>query len=776
MSDTRTWIQRSIDRIANAWGYIKEGVALTGYGSNGLPAGPLRNTTEFLKAYGSWVYACVKARSLDVSRLELRLYQVTNRARGEVREVTDHDVLSLLRKVNPWMTSQQLWEYTQSYKDLAGEAFWYLQRSPNGRMITGIWILRPDWMDVNVNADGTVKDYTYRAAGLEPITIPTEQIVHHREFNPLNPYRGMSVVAAAALTVDSDTYAERFNARFFQNSAVPGVVLKTPQKLDADIIKRMRAQWDNEYNGADKAHRMAILEGGLDLQPFTLTQRDMEFLAGMAFTRDKILALFQVPKVILGMTEGVQVSNAYATDMIFAKRVVKPLMGKLVDALNEYLLPLYGEDLYFEFTDPTPEDRTTQLDGYTKLFATGAISPNEIREAEGHEAIEGLDYHYLPMGVSPIDGPGGLADYTDPAAAPDAPAATPAPEPDADEQGDMNDEMKELGPVEHRKHIPAKRLKDRVRDQLTEKITGALQDKVMAAIGKQQKDHTRETHKKDLPHSTLSTDEQAALWKGLIAKTDPAEAKYRALIRDVLVRQRDEVMHKLNATKAITKLASSQIDGILFNLNEQTKITAEIIVPFVTELMATVGNDVLDALGLTSMVYDQRSETMRQFLGDRALKGIRSMHKVTRAELRGWLVESVNAGSGIPDIAAGIEKIYDAADSVRAERIARTEVLSASNQATLEAYKQSNVVVGKQWYTAEDEQVCEWCAPMDQTVLGIDDDFFDKGTTFTGRDGNPLSLDFENVSAPPLHPNCRCTLLPITISQGTRAATPDAKA
>ena len=83
---------------------------------------------------------------------------------------------------------------------------------------------------------------------------------------------------------------------------------------------------------------------------------------------------------------------------------------------------------------------------------------------------------------------------------------------------------------------------------------------------------------------------------------------------------------------------------------------------------------------------------------------------------------------------------------MQAERIARTEVIRASNQASLDAYIQSGVVEGKQWITfgATDE-----CEQYDGKIeYDLEGKFYSSDNEF--QDGDP-----------PLHPNCRCVLVPI---------------
>lgn len=86
----------------------------------------------------------------------------------------------------------------------------------------------------------------------------------------------------------------------------------------------------------------------------------------------------------------------------------------------------------------------------------------------------------------------------------------------------------------------------------------------------------------------------------------------------------------------------------------------------------------------------------------------------------------------------------------RAETIARTELMKAANEGHLEMVRQGidqgvipNRPMVKVWIVAPDDRLCEWCAPMDEQRVSIDD-FFMSG--------------LGNVESPPLHPNCRCVI------------------
>ena len=103
--------------------------------------------------------------------------------------------------------------------------------------------------------------------------------------------------------------------------------------------------------------------------------------------------------------------------------------------------------------------------------------------------------------------------------------------------------------------------------------------------------------------------------------------------------------------------------------------------------------------------------------------------------------------------------------------IARTEVSRASNEGTLMGYRQSGVVKGMQWWTATDERTCQFCSQMHGETFSIDEPIFKKGDTMTGKlslleqeqgkTPSTLKFNYEAIEHPPLHPRCRCVLLPV---------------
>jgi hypothetical protein len=101
-------------------------------------------------------------------------------------------------------------------------------------------------------------------------------------------------------------------------------------------------------------------------------------------------------------------------------------------------------------------------------------------------------------------------------------------------------------------------------------------------------------------------------------------------------------------------------------------------------------------------------------------------------------------------------------DPSRSETIARTESARAYSDGQISAWEDSGVVKGKKWLISP--QACEFCvaaqAMYGSTSVSLDSNFFENGAILTAKSGSTMTLDFDDITGPPLHPNCRCTIIP----------------
>jgi hypothetical protein len=99
----------------------------------------------------------------------------------------------------------------------------------------------------------------------------------------------------------------------------------------------------------------------------------------------------------------------------------------------------------------------------------------------------------------------------------------------------------------------------------------------------------------------------------------------------------------------------------------------------------------------------------------------------------------------------------------RSKMLAHTGAIWAYNEGAVQRYGEAGVAV-VEWLTADDDLKCPFCADMAGKRIKTGEPFFSAGDklssdTFTMK--IPFGSRGFDVSHPPLHPNCRCTVIPI---------------
>ena len=201
--------------------------------------------------------------------------------------------------------------------------------------------------------------------------------------------------------IEAEKFSSQYNKSFFQNSAEPSGVINFEGTLTDSQYERLRYQWNEQHQGVSRSHKVAILEGGATWQGKTVNQRDMQFKDLRLMNRDVILGAYGMPLHILGISESVNRANAEASEYTFARWVLKPRLHRIRAKLNEQFIPMFGEDLYFDYDSPVPEDVQRNLSVADTGFKSGYITRNEARTLVGLDSVRNGDVFMMPLASVP---------------------------------------------------------------------------------------------------------------------------------------------------------------------------------------------------------------------------------------------------------------------------------------------------------------------------------------------------------------------------------------
>ncbi len=122
-----------------------------------------------------------------------------------------------------------------------------------------------------------------------------------------------------------------------------------------------------------------------------------------------------------------------------------------------------------------------------------------------------------------------------------------------------------------------------------------------------------------------------------------------------------------------------------------------------------------------------------------------------------------NRGRTPAEIAKQILAEGLAQTDARARMLAQTGAIWAYGEGAVQRYAAENIAV-VEWLTADDDLRCPFCAEMNGKRVETQDAFFSSGDKFQVGEGVlkiPGGVKGFDVRHPPLHPNCRCTLIPV---------------
>lgn len=359
-------------------------------------------STKLLEANKGWVYRNNDAIAQEVSKIEFELYTI-GLSNGEIvyNEIESHPLLDLLDKPNAETTKTDFIYTLQSHKKLTGDAFWLKVRKNN--KIVALRSLPPDKIILNISPPtpenpAVIDSYLYQdvinGEKIE-ITYAVKDIIHFKKPNPSNVFRGIGAVEALAETIDLDNLTTATTKSFFMNGAITNFVLTTEGRLQDDQLKRLQAEMKASYSGTNNAYKTMILGGGMKPVDISYSNKDQEFLGQLEWYRDKIMYGFGNTKASLGMIDDVNRASHEGSIIEWQRNTVKPDMEAIVNALNEYLVPEFGDNLVLGFCDPVPEDRADDISEVRDLYPIGVMTLNEARELADLEPLtEGGDDFY----------------------------------------------------------------------------------------------------------------------------------------------------------------------------------------------------------------------------------------------------------------------------------------------------------------------------------------------------------------------------------------------
>ena len=361
------------------------------------------NMETYLKAFGEdpWLFQVVSKVSQSVGEVVWHLYQ-TNK-NGEREEVEGpHPLKDLLNRPNSNQTGQDLIELSEKFSLLTGASYWSYRKAKGSNQMELREVPSP-WLTAVPDANGDVVGYKWER-GKEVDTYARDEIIPFVNTDPYNLMGGVSATQTIGLEIDMFNFARQTNRMFFYRGADPGLIISFKNSVDQQRLDEMKQKWAATHRSYGNAHDPAFFGDDVTVTKEGETHRDMEFNVGMENIRKTELGAHCVSYSILGGTEAVARANADAQHYQFASMTVRPRLQFRRRKLNEWLVPLFGDNLELDFDDPAPEDEQAKavlVDGHVK---SSLFSIEEGRQELDMGDINPTDHFMVPINMMIVTG------------------------------------------------------------------------------------------------------------------------------------------------------------------------------------------------------------------------------------------------------------------------------------------------------------------------------------------------------------------------------------
>ena len=344
-------------------------------------------------------YRCVKMIASAAAAIPWCVY-------SGVREREDNDpLLKLLANPAPNIGGQQFEEAYYAYMLLAGNGYIEGVGPNDAAPPSELWIHRPDRMQVIPGRFAIPEGYRYTVNGLtkdwqvDPIT-GKGQILHVKEFNPLDDWYGMPRVDPAAYAIDRHNAGSAHNKALLDNGGRPSGVLSfksitvngSAQNAPQDVIEKAKAKLLENSRDLTKRGEPLVLSGDVEWHEMGVSPKDMDFAVSMDAAGRDICSAFGVPHILVIPGQATY-NNLREARLQLYEDTVLPLANQFRGALNNWLAPRFGSRVRLEHDldevpalEPRRESkRKTTID----LFKAKLITRNEARDALGYDPTEG---------------------------------------------------------------------------------------------------------------------------------------------------------------------------------------------------------------------------------------------------------------------------------------------------------------------------------------------------------------------------------------------------
>lgn len=218
--------------------------------------------------------------------------------------------------------------------------------------------------------------------------IPAQWMLRFQYPHPLLRYEGYSPLTGLRLHLDEVESIDRSRWYTMKRASRPDAVLNMDemegaQPLPESEIERIRAEFENTFQGPENHGRLYVATPGARLEPWGAIPADMEYQAGWEQLVSFAMGGFGITKPAAGMIEDASYATLFATLKQLHLITLDPECADIGSELTRHLAPYFGQDLIIDVRCKRIDDHDLKNTKLQLAIQAKAIKKNTLlRELE----------------------------------------------------------------------------------------------------------------------------------------------------------------------------------------------------------------------------------------------------------------------------------------------------------------------------------------------------------------------------------------------------------
>lgn len=294
------------------------------------------------------------------------------------------------------------------WNGLLGNGYARIHRDPRTMRATSLELLPATSVMADYDRLGNL---FYRVSGIGyanqvvNVIVPNYDMIHVKNITT-DGVTGERIHIIHQDSFGAAAHGQKWGRKFFENSAQVRGIMTVEGSLSPKQIENIKSQFDRKYSGSEKVGSTAVLDGGMKYQKIGLDPKEAALVDFRHLTAQEVSNIFSIPMHMLAQLERSTFTNMEQQSAEYVRYCLMPLCEQIEGELTTKCFMEAEQGRFFAQFDLDAlmrGDMKARAEFYRTMVSNGIMTPNEAREREGLNHIDGGDSLFMQINMTTLE-------------------------------------------------------------------------------------------------------------------------------------------------------------------------------------------------------------------------------------------------------------------------------------------------------------------------------------------------------------------------------------